>query len=181
MIVKRFACALARWLGLTRPGALSCRKRDEKRYDGRDRFDKFTQRARNVLARARQEAQRLAHPYIGTEHLLLGLVREDEGMAGQVLKSLGVELDQVRQAVEARIGRGDRVVQGEIGLTPRAKRVVELAVEEARSLDHHYIGTEHLLLGMLREGDGVGAVVLTRFGLSLEQVRAKTLERLREA
>lgn len=130
MIVRRFICALVRWLGLTRPRAGSCRKRNEIRQDGRDRFDTFTQRARNVLARAQEEAQRCSHSYMGTEHLLLGLVREDEGMAGQVLKSLGIELDQVRQAVEARLGRGDQVVQGEIGLTPRAKRVLELAVRK---------------------------------------------------
>ncbi len=179
--MRRVTCALTMWLGLTCPKAGSCRKRNEGRRDERDRFDKFTERARNVLARAQSEAQRLSHPYMGTEHLLLGLVREDEGVAGQVLRSLGIELDQVRQAVEARIGHGDQVVLGEIGLTPRAKRVLELAVLEARSLDHHYIGTEHLLLGILREGDGIGAEVLTRFGLSVQQVRAKTLERLREA
>ena len=181
MIVKRFACAINRWPGLTRPNARSCGKRNEGRRDERDRFDTFTQRARTVLALAQEEAQRLSHPSMGTEHLLLGLVREGEGVAVHVLKSLGVELEQVRQAVEARIGHGDHVVRGEIGLTPRAKRVLELAVEEARHLDHHYIGTEHLLLGMLREGEDFSARVLQSFGLSAQQVRAKTLELLHEA
>ena len=181
MIVRRFVCALNRWLGLTRPRTRSCGRRNGGRRDERDRFDTFTERARNVLTLAQEEAQRLSYPYMGTEHLLLGLVREGEGVAVQVLRSLGVELDQMRQAVEARIGRGNQVVLGEMGLTPRAKRVLELAVEEARSLDHHSIGTEHLLLGMLREGEGIGAGVLKDFDLSVQQVRAKTLERLHEA
>ncbi|GER89143.1 hypothetical protein KDW_33050 [Dictyobacter vulcani] len=112
----------------------------------RDRFDKFTERARKVLSLAQEEAQRFQHNYIGTEHLLLGLVREGEGVAAKVLANLGVELNKVRSAVEFIIGRGDRIVLGEIGLTPRAKKVIELAVDEARRLNHHYIGTEHLLL-----------------------------------
>ena len=181
MSATRFTRLVRRWLDRAWRGDGSCDTGNDTRLDERDRFDKFTQRARNVLVRAQQEAQRLAHPNIGTEHLLLGLVREDEGMAGQVLKSLGIELDQVRQAVEERIGHGYQVVLGEIGLTPRAKRVLELAVEEARHLHHHYIGTEHLLLGMLREGEGIGAGVLQDFDLSVEQVRAKTLEILHEA
>ena len=111
----------------------------------RDRFDKFTERARKVLSLAQEEAQRFQHNYIGTEHLLLGLVREGEGVAAKVLSNLGVELNKVRSAVEFIIGRGDRIVLGEIGLTPRAKKVIELAVDEARRLNHHYIGTEHLL------------------------------------
>jgi ATP-dependent Clp protease ATP-binding subunit ClpC len=112
----------------------------------KDRFDKFTERARKVLSLAQEEAQRFQHNYIGTEHLLLGLVREGEGVAAKVLSNLGVELNKVRSAVEFIIGRGDRIVLGEIGLTPRAKKVIELAVDEARRLNHHYIGTEHLLL-----------------------------------
>ena len=110
-----------------------------------DRFDKFTERARRVLTLAQEEAQRFNHNYIGTEHLLLGLVREGDGVAAKVLANLGVELNKVRSAVEFIIGRGDRAVLGEIGLTPRAKKVIELAVDEARRLNHHYIGTEHLL------------------------------------
>src|SRR5436190_1579218 len=117
-----------------------------------DRFDKFTERARKVLTLAQEEATRFNHNYIGTEHLLLGLVREGEGVAAKVLSNLGVELNRVRSAVEFIIGRGDRMIVGEIGLTPRAKKVIELAVDEARRLGHHYIGTEHLLLGLVRQG-----------------------------
>src|SRR6202790_377626 len=140
----------------------------------RDRFDKFTERARKVLSLAQEEAQRFQHNYIGTEHLLLGLVREGEGVAAKVLSNLGVELNKVRSAVEFIIGRGDRIVLGEIGLTPRAKKVIELAVDEARRLNHHYIGTEHLLLGLVREGEGIAAGVLESLGVNLERVRAET-------
>src|SRR6202040_2329183 len=115
------------------------------------------------------------HNYIGTEHLLLGLVREDEGVTAKVLSNLGVELNKVRSAVEFIIGRGDRIVLSEIGLTPRAKKVLELAVDEARRRNHHYIGTEHLLLGLVREGEGIAAGVLANFGIRLEQVRKSTL------
>ena len=139
-----------------------------------DRFDKFTERARRVLTLAQEEAQRFNHNYIGTEHLLLGLVREGEGVAAKVLANLGVELSKVRSAVEFIIGRGDRAVLGEIGLTPRAKKVIELAVDEARRLNHHYIGTEHLLLGLVREGEGIAASVLESLGINLERVRAET-------
>ena len=139
-----------------------------------DRFDKFTERARRVLTLAQEEAQRFNHNYIGTEHLLLGLVREGDGVAAKVLANLGVELSKVRSAVEFIIGRGDRAVLGEIGLTPRAKKVIELAVDEARRLHHHYIGTEHLLLGLVREGEGIAAGVLESLGVNLERVRAET-------
>ena len=141
----------------------------------RDRFDKFTERARKVLSLAQEEAQRFQHNYIGTEHLLLGLVREEEGVASQVLRKLGVELYTVREAVEFIIGRGDRIVLGEIGLTPRAKKVIELAIDEARHMNHHYIGTEHLLLGLVREGEGIAAGVLESLGVNLEKVRTATL------
>lgn len=141
----------------------------------RDRFDKFTERARRVLSLAQEEAQRFQHNYIGTEHLLLGLVREGEGVAAKVLNSLGVELNRVRTSVEFIIGRGDRIVLGEIGLTPRAKKVIELAVDEARRLNHHYIGTEHILLGLVREGNGIAAGVLESLGLNLAKVRTQTL------
>src|SRR5919199_3774064 len=141
-----------------------------------DRFDKFTERARKVLQLAQEEAQRFNHNYIGTEHLLLGLVREGEGVAAKVLGNLGIELTKVRSAVEFIIGRGERQVMGEIGLTPRAKKVIELAVDEARRLGHHYIGTEHLLLGLIREGEGVAAGVLERLGVSLERVRTQTVK-----
>ncbi len=139
-----------------------------------DRFDKFTERARRVLTLAQEEAQRFNHNYIGTEHLLLGLVREGDGVAAKVLSNLGVDLNKVRSAVEFIIGRGDRAGTGEIGLTPRAKKVIELAVDEARRLNHSYIGTEHLLLGLVREGEGIAAGVLESLGVNLERVRGET-------
>ena len=138
------------------------------------RFEKFSERARRVLSLAQDEAQRFNHNYIGTEHILLGLVRETEGVAARVLDGLSVDLTKVRSAVEFIIGRGERPAQGEIGLTPRAKKVVELAVDEARRMNHTYIGTEHLLIGLLREGEGVAAGVLESLGVNLEKVRAET-------
>lgn len=125
-----------------------------------NRFDRFTKRARHVLVLAQEEAQRLQHSSIGTEHLLLGLLREGEGVAAQVLTNLGIEVDQVRHAVEAIIGRGERIVRSEMALNPRTKMVFEFAVDEARRLNHRCIGTEHLLLGLIREGEGVAADVL---------------------
>ena len=133
------------------------------------------------MSLAQEEAQRFQHNYIGTEHLLLGLVREGEGVAAKVLEDLGVELIQVRSAVESVIGRGDRIVLGEIGLTPRAKKVIELAVDEARRLNHHYIGTEHILLGLVREGEGIAAGVLESQGVNLEKVRTGTLKVLNQS
>ena len=147
----------------------------------RDRFDKFTERARKVLSLAQEEAQRFQHNYIGTEHLLLGLVREGEGVAAKVLSNLGVELNRVRESVEFIIGHGDRIVLGEMGLTPRAKKVIELAVDEARRLNHHYIGTEHLLLGLVREGEGIAAGVLESMGVNLEKVRTQTIQVLSQS
>ena len=139
------------------------------------RFEKFSERARRVLSLAQEEAQRFNHNYIGTEHILLGLVRETDGVAARVLTNLSVELSKVRSAVEFIIGRGERrPAPGEIGLTPRAKKVIELAVDEARRLNHHYIGTEHLLIGLMREGEGVAAGVLESLGVSLEKVRTET-------
>src|SRR5262245_41806933 len=140
-----------------------------------DKFDKFTERARKVLTLAQEEAQRFNHNYIGTEHLLLGLVREGDGVAARVLSNMGVQLPKVRSAVEFIIGRGETMVMGEIGLTPRAKKVIELAVDEARRLNHHYIGTEHLLLGLVREGAGVAAGVLESLGVSLDKVRNQVI------
>ena len=138
------------------------------------RFEKFSERARRVLSLAQEEAQRFNHNYIGTEHILLGLVRETDGVAARVLSNLGVELHKVRSAVEFIIGRGERSTPGEIGLTPRAKKVIELAVDEARRLNHHYIGTEHLLIGLMREGEGVAAGVLESLGVNLDKVRGET-------
>src|SRR3972149_6702532 len=139
-----------------------------------DRFDKFTERARRVLTLAQEEAQRFNHNYIGTEHFLLGLFREGDGAAAKVLNNLGVELTKGRSAGEFIIGRGEKTPTGEIGLTPRAKKVIELAVEEARRLNHSYIGTEHLLLGLVREGEGIAFGVLESLGVSLERVRTET-------
>jgi ATP-dependent Clp protease ATP-binding subunit ClpA len=144
----------------------------------RNRYDKFTERARKVLSLAREEAQRFQHNYIGTEHLLLGLVRDGEGVAAKVLSNLGVDLNKVRNAVEFIVGHGDRIVLGEIGLTPRAKTVIELAMNEARRLNHHYIGTEHLLLGLVREGDGTAVRALESLGVNLEKVRTQTIQAL---
>lgn len=138
------------------------------------RFEKFSERARRVLSLANEEAQRFNHNYIGTEHILLGLVRETDGVAAKVLSNLGVELDKVRSAVEFIIGRGEKATSGEKGLTPRTKKVVELAVDEARRLNHNFIGTEHLLIGLLREGEGVAAGVLESLQVNLDKVRAET-------
>ena len=146
-----------------------------------DRFDRFTDRARKVLTLAQDEAQRFNHNYIGTEHLLLGLVREGEGVAAKVLENLNVELAKVRQAVEFIIGRGERPVLGEIGLTPRAKKVIELAIDEARRLGHNYIGTEHPLLGLVREEGGIASGVLESLGVSLDKVRHEVVRVLSQS
>ncbi len=144
------------------------------------RFEKFSESARRVLSLAQEEAQRFNHNYIGTEHILLGIVRETEGVAAKVLSNLGVEDSKVRSAVEFIIGRGEPKEPGEIGLTPRAKKVIELAVDEARRLNHHYISTEHLIIGLMREGEGVAAGVLDSFGVTLDKVRAETSKILKE-
>jgi ATP-dependent Clp protease ATP-binding subunit ClpC len=132
------------------------------------RFEKFSERARRVLTIAQEEARQMNHSYIGTEHILLGLAREEEGVAAKVLTNLGVSLNKIRSAVEFISSRGERPSTSETGLTPRAKRVIELAIDEARQLGHNYIGTEHLLLGLLREAEGVAAGVLDSLGITLE-------------
>jgi len=138
-----------------------------------DKFEKFTESARLALRLAQEEAQQLNHNYMGTEHILLGLVREELSGAPsrRVLEYLGLRPEDVRREVLFIIGRGDRIVLGEIGLTPRAKKVLELAVDEARRLNHHYVGTEHLLLGLIREGEGIAAGVLESMGINLERAR----------
>ncbi|MCL2140942.1 MAG: ATP-dependent Clp protease ATP-binding subunit [Dehalococcoidia bacterium] len=136
------------------------------------RFDKFSERARHVLSLAQEESQRLRHTYIGTEHILLGLVKEEEGIASRMLINMGLNLPKVHSALEFAIGPGEKMPVG-TGLTARAKRVIELAIDEARQMGHNYIGTEHLLLGILREADGVAAGVLGSFGVTLERVRAE--------
>ena len=138
------------------------------------RFEKFSERARRVLALAQEEATQFNHNYIGTEHILLGLIRESEGVAAKVLVNLKADTQKIRSAVEFIIGKGDKPTTGEIGLTPRAKKVIELAVDEARKQSHHYIGTEHLLIGLMREGDGIGANVLESLELSLDVIRDET-------
>src|SRR5574341_689790 len=141
--------------------------------------DKFTERVRKVIYLAREEAARLQHDYIGTEHLLLGVIREGEGIAATVLNNLGLDLDRIRQEVENMVSAsGGTMTIGEIPFTPRAKRVLELAVEEARQLGHNYVGTEHLLLGLIREGEGVAAKVLLELGVDRKRVREETLKLL---
>ncbi len=179
MITQRCIRSVSRWLTRHRRAG-SCRKGAKARTNQGGNFDRFTERARKVMQLAQEEAQRLHHNYIGTEHLLLGLLREGEGVVWHVLTHQGMDLEQARQAVEGIVGLGDHLLSGEIGLTPRAKHVVELAVDEAYRLHHQYIGTEHLLLGLLREGEGIGAGVLERFGLSLREVRANILQVLHE-
>jgi ATP-dependent Clp protease ATP-binding subunit ClpC len=142
-------------------------------------FERFTDRARKVMALANQEAQRFNHEYIGTEHILLGLVKEGSGVGANVLKNLGVDLRKVRLEVEKLVKSGpEMVTMGKLPQTPRAKRVIEYAIEEARNLNHNYVGTEHLLLGLLREQDGVAAQVLMNLGLRLEDVREEVLNLL---
>ncbi|MFC1935138.1 Clp protease N-terminal domain-containing protein, partial [Chloroflexota bacterium] len=144
------------------------------------RFEKFSERARRVLTIAQEEARNLNHSYIGTEHILLGLAREEEGVAARVLTSLGVGLGKIRSAVEFIIGRGEKPTTGETGLTPKAKKVIELAIDEARQLGHNYIGTEHLLLGLLREGEGDAFSVLDSLGVTLEKTRAEITQVLNQ-
>src|SRR6267378_4203604 len=142
-------------------------------------FDRFNDRAKRVLALAQDEAIRFNHNYIGTEHLLLGLVREGEGVAGRVLDSLGVELSKARASVEFIIGRGDATTPpSEITLSPRTKKVIELAIDEARKLGHSHVGTEHLLLGIVREGEGIASGVLESLGVGLEKVRHQIIATL---
>jgi ATP-dependent Clp protease ATP-binding subunit ClpC len=144
-----------------------------------DMFERFTDRARKVMALANQEAQRFNHEYIGTEHILLGLVKEGSGVGANVLKNLDVDLRKVRIEVEKLVKSGpDMVTMGKLPQTPRAKKVIEYAIEEARNLNHNYVGTEHLLLGLLREHDGVAAQVLMNLGLKLEEVREEVLNLL---
>ena len=139
-------------------------------------FERFTDRARRVVVLAQEEARMLNHNYIGTEHILLGLVREGEGVAAEALESLGISLDAVRQQVEEIIGQGQEAPSGHIPFTPRAKKVLELSLRESLQLGHNYIGTEHILLGLIREGDGVAAQVLVRLGADLNRVRQQVIQ-----
>jgi ATP-dependent Clp protease ATP-binding subunit ClpA len=141
-------------------------------------FERFTDRARRVVVLAQEEARMLNHNYIGTEHILLGLIHEGEGVAAKALESLGISLDAVRQQVEEIIGQGQQAPSGHIPFTPRAKKVLELSLREALQLGHNYIGTEHILLGLIREGDGVAAQVLMKLGADLSRVRQQVIQLL---
>jgi ATP-dependent Clp protease ATP-binding subunit ClpA len=142
-------------------------------------FERFTERARRAVVLSQEEARKLDHGYIGTEHLLLGLIREGEGVAAKALESLGISLKAVREQVVARVGRGQQPPTGHIPFTERAKRALELSLRESGQLGHRYIGTEHILLGLIRQGDGVAAQVLTGLGADLERVRQQVIELLR--
>ena len=137
------------------------------------RFDQFTERARAVLRYAQEEAQQRGHNYIGTEHLLLGLTRDPKCLAAQILENLGAERERIRTSVEFIIGSRDVQHIGAVGLTPRSKKAIELAVDESRRLNVHYVGTEHMLLGLVREGDGIGGRVLTNLGVTADKVRSQ--------
>jgi len=142
-------------------------------------YERFTDRARKVMQLANQEAQRFNHEYIGTEHVLLGLIKEGSGVAANVLKNLDIDLRKIRMEVEKLVQSGpDMVTMGKLPQTPRAKKVIEYSMEEARNLNHNYVGTEHILLGLLREQEGVAAQVLMNLGLKLEDVREEVLNLL---
>jgi ATP-dependent Clp protease ATP-binding subunit ClpC len=135
-------------------------------------FERFTDRARKIVVFAQEEARLLKHDYIGTEHLLLGLIREGEGVAAKTLESMGISLEAIRSEVVGTVGEGDGAPSGHIPFTARAKKVLELSLREALQLGHDYIGTEHILLGLIREGEGVAAQVLGKLGADLDRVRA---------
>ena len=141
-------------------------------------FERFTDRARRVVVLAQEEARLLNHNYIGTEHILLGLIHEGEGVAAKALESLGISLEAVRAQVEEIIGHGGQAPSGHIPFTPRAKKVLELSLREALQLGHNYIGTEHILLGLIREGEGVAAQVLVKLGADLSRVRQQVIQLL---
>src|SRR6266542_3125344 len=141
-------------------------------------FERFTDRARRVVVLAQEEARLLNHNYIGTEHILLGLIHEGEGVAAKALESLGISLEAVRAQVEEIIGHGGSAPSGHIPFTPRAKKVLELSLREALQLGHNYIDTEHILLGLIREGEGVAAQVLVKLGADLSRVRQQVIQLL---
>ena len=141
-------------------------------------FERFTDRGRRVVVLAQEEARLLNHNYIGTEHILLGLIHEREGVAARALVGLGISLEAVRQQVEEVVGQGQSAPTGHIPFTPRAKKVLELSLREALNLGHNYIGTEHILLGLIREGEGVAAQVLVKLGADLSRVRQEVVKLL---
>ncbi len=138
-------------------------------------FERFTERARQVVVLAQDEARALKHNYIGTEHILLGLLREEKGLAARVLESLDITVEEVRAQVGRIVGHGDEVTTGQIPFTPRAKKVLELALREARALKHYYIGTEHIVLGLARENGGVAARILLDFDADAEKIRDEVI------
>jgi ATP-dependent Clp protease ATP-binding subunit ClpC len=144
-------------------------------------FERFTERARRVVVLAQEEARRLNHNHIGTEHILLGLIHEAEGVAAASLESLGISLEAVREQIEGIIGQGRAAPTGNIPYTPRAKKVLELSLREALQLGHNHIGTEHILLGLIREGRGAAAQVLVRLGADLARVREQVIQMLEDA
>src|SRR5438132_170993 len=139
-------------------------------------FERFTERARQAVVLAQEEARALKHNYIGTEHLLLGLLRKEEGVAAHVLESLEITLEEVRAQVAHIVGQGDEVTSGQIPFTPRAKKVLELALREALGIGHNYIGTEHILLGLTRENEGVAARILLELGAEPQQIRERIVD-----
>lgn len=143
-------------------------------------YDKFTKRAKQVLHYATEEARALNHSYVGTEHILLGLIREGEGVAARVLEDLGVQLAQARHSVEFIVGVGEGESRPDKELSARAKSVISYAIDEAKRLNHNYIGTEHLLLGLIRNGEGVATGVLDMLGVSLEQIKTSVMRVLRQ-
>jgi ATP-dependent Clp protease ATP-binding subunit ClpA len=167
---------LLRWVGGLRPGG-GLRPRGRGKGAG-TMFERFTDRARRVVVLAQEEARLLNHDYVGTEHLLLGMIAEGQGVAAKALESLGIRLEAVRAQVEEVIGQGQQAPSGHIPFTPRAKKVLELSLREAQQLGHDYVGTEHLLLGLVREGEGVAAQVLVKLGADLPRVRRQVVQLL---
>src|SRR5881397_736104 len=160
-------------------GRGTARSGDNRRIGVDRMYERFTDRARKVMQLANQEAQRFNHEYVGTEHVLLGLIKEGSGVAATVLRNMDVDLRKIRNEIEKIVQAGpEMVTMGKLPQTPRAKKVIEYAIEEARNLNHNYVGTEHLLLGLLREHDGVAAQVLRNLGLKLEEVREEVLNLL---
>src|ERR1700683_1773887 len=166
------------WAASVRPGLWAAGQAPLSSVRRRTMFERFTDRARRVVVLAQEEARMLNHNYIGTEHILLGLIHEGEGVAAKSLESLGISLEGVRSQVEEIIGQGQQAPSGHIPFTPRAKKVLELSLREALQLGHNYIGTEHILLGLIREGEGVAAQVLVKLGADLSRVRQQVIQLL---
>jgi ClpA/ClpB-like protein len=183
LISSRRAPQPGRWRSFTTRSASPSSAFEPPHAGGRvtGPFDRFDDRAKRVLALAQDESIRMNHNYIGTEHLLLGLIREGEGVAARVLFSLGIDLTKVRKGVEYIVGRGEAATSpSEITLSPRTKKIIELAIDEARKLGTLHVGPEHLLLALVREGEGIAAGIIESLGVSGEQVRERVLATLRE-